>query len=290
MKIRKCVVTVAGPRQRRLPLQTLVSGGGAPRSVLALLLDEACRAGAEEVCLVVSPGDREPYSQVLDDHRGRVHFREQNEPLGYGHAVFQAREFVGGDPFLHMVGDHLYVNRRAGGCASALVSVAEREECAVSAVQPTREGLLGRFGAVGGQPVAGKAGIYRIDTVLEKPTPTEAEQKIVVPGLRAGHYLCFFGMHVLTAGVMEILGDLLRHHPRSSASLSAALAGLAERERYLACELPGRRFDLGARYGLFIAQFALAMSGKDREEVLSQLFEVLALDESGAAAEAEARR
>jgi len=275
------VITLAGPNQRRLPLQTLIGPDGVPRSVLALLLDEACRAGAEGVCLVVSPGDREPYIQALGDYQGRVHFQEQGEPRGYGHAVYQARDFVGDEPFLHMVGDHLYVGRRANGCASELVAVAEAENAAVSAVQPTREGLLTRFGAVGGQKVAGKAGLYRVDTVLEKPTPTEAEQKIIVPGLRAGHYLCFFGMHVLTPAVMEILGSLLRAAPLEPLSLSAALAGLPERERYLAYEMPGQRYDLGARYGLFAAQLALAMSGKDREEVLSQLLEVLALRESG---------
>ena len=37
-----------------------------------------------------------------------------------------------------------------------------------------------------------------IDKVIEKPTPTIAEQKLIIPGLRAGHYLCFFGMHVLS--------------------------------------------------------------------------------------------
>ena len=271
---------MAGPSQRRLPLQTLIGRDGAPRSVLALLVDEACRAGAEEVCLVVSPGDREPYSQVLGEHQGRVRFQEQREPRGYGHAVYQARDFVGNDPFLHMVGDHLYVDPRAKGCASALVAMAEAENATVSAVQPTREGLLTRFGAVGGQKVAGKAGLYRVDTVLEKPTPTQAEQQIIVPGLRAGHYLCFFGMHVLTPTVMDILGGLLDAGPQSPLSLSAALAGLPERERYLAYEMPGQRYDLGARYGLFLAQFALAMSGKDQEEVLSQLLEVLALRES----------
>ena len=52
----------------------------------------------------------------------------------------------------------------------------------------------------------GSERLYEVETVIEKPTPTEAEQKLVVPGLRAGNYLCFFGMHVLTPSVMEILG------------------------------------------------------------------------------------
>jgi UTP--glucose-1-phosphate uridylyltransferase len=48
---------------------------------------------------------------------------------------------------------------------------------------------------------------FEIAEVVEKPTPTEAEQRLIVPGLRAGHYLCFFGMHVLTPLVMELLAE-----------------------------------------------------------------------------------
>jgi UTP--glucose-1-phosphate uridylyltransferase len=287
MIIRKAVVTLAGPSQRRLPLQTLIDREGTPRSVLAILLDEALRAGVEEICLIVSPGDREAFTRVLGDHAGRVHFREQPEPLGYGHAVYLAKDFVGGEAFLHMVGDHLYVDRQGGGCAAQLAAVAAIENCSVSAVQPTREGQLTRFGAVGGQKVASKPGLYQVDIVLEKPTPTQAEQKIIVPGLRAGHYLCFFGMHVLAPAVMDILGELLRSGVPPSPSLSDALARLAGEQRYLAFEMSGQRYDLGSRYGLFSAQFALALSGRDREEILAQLVEVMSARESFAVAKAE---
>ena len=65
-----------------------------------------------------------------------------------------AREFTGDDAFLHMVGDHLYVTARTEPCAQRLVELAEAEECSVSGVQPTRESLLPRFGAVAGRRVA----------------------------------------------------------------------------------------------------------------------------------------
>ena len=272
MKIRKAVITAAGPRQRSLPLQTLVDRDGAEKSVLSILVEEALRAGVEELAIVVSPGDEVPYASVAGDHARRIRFVPQPEPLGYGHAVRCAREFVGEDPFLHLVGDHLYISRTEKGCAQQLVEVAEAQACAVSAVQATRENLLPRFGAVGGQRVAGSQDLYRIETVIEKPTPTEAEQRLVVPGLRAGHYLCFFGMHVLTPAVMDFLAP--------GGSLSSALAELARREQYLALERANRRYDIGVRYGLLNAQLALALSGCHRDEVLSQLVELLALREA----------
>jgi UTP--glucose-1-phosphate uridylyltransferase len=97
-----------------------------------------------------------------------------------------------------------------------------------------------------------------------------------VPGIRAGYYLCFFGIHVLTPTVMDLLGHLLSKEPPSSVTLSTALAELARREQYLALEDIGKRYDLGARYGLLIAQLALALNGRERDEVLSHLLELLA--------------
>src|SRR5205085_5174423 len=133
------------------------------------------------------------------------------------------------------------------GCAQQLVEVARAENCAVSAVQSTHESKLPYYGAVGGQLVDAARRLYLVDTVLEKPTPTEAEQKLDVPGLRAGYYLCFFGMHVLTPALQRILGELLGAAKGREASVNfrAALARLAAHERYLACELDGRRYDFG---------------------------------------------
>jgi UTP--glucose-1-phosphate uridylyltransferase len=280
MRIRKAVITAASPVQRRLPLQSLVDRDGREKSVLGILVEELAAARVEDICVVICPGDADAYREVVGDHAGRVRFVEQAEPRGYGHAVWCARGFTGGEPFLHLVSDHLYVSEGERGCAARLIAVAEAEQCAVSAVQATREGQLTRFGAVGGQRAG--AGLYKIDTVLEKPTPTEAEQSIIVPGLRAGHYLCFFGMHVLTPAVMDLLEQQLATSPRGS--LSAALAELARRERYLALEFHDRRYDLGERYGLFNAQLALALSGRDRDRVLSDLLETLAQRESARAA------
>src|SRR5439155_13226834 len=100
---------------------------------------------------------------------------------------------------------------------------------------------------------------------------------LIVPGLRAGHYLCFFGMHVLTPALMSILADeVAKRGEKGGVPLTGALANLAARERYLACELEGRRYDIGVKYGLLTAQLAIALAGEDRDEVLCGLVELLA--------------
>jgi UTP--glucose-1-phosphate uridylyltransferase len=277
VNVRRAVITAAGRHQRTLPIQTLVDRDGIEKSVLAILVEEALGAGVEEVAVVVSPGDEAPYREAAGSHGAALRFVAQDRPLGYGHAIYCAREFTAEEPFLHLVGDHLYVSDGATRCARQLVAVAEREDCAVSAVQATREHLLPYYGAVGGRRDAGRRDVYVVETVLEKPTPTEAELRLVVPGLRAGHYLCFFGMHVLTPAVMDLLEQAVSEAgDRGGVSLSAALQALAGREKYLALEERARRFDVGVKYGLLAAQLALALAGDDREEVLTRLVDLLA--------------
>ena len=281
MKIRKAVITAAGRDQRALPLQTLIDCDGGEKPVLRILVEQALAAGAEEIGVVVWPGDETRYADAAAAVRGRVRFLPQPEPRGYAHAIWCARDFVAREPFLHLVGDHLCVSAGPEPCALRLVQIASAEGCAVSAVQATRESLLPRYGTVGGRRLPGRADLYRVETVIEKPTPTEAEQRLLSPGMRAGYYLCYFGMHVLTPAVMSLLGEMLSAGP--PVTLSAALAAHAAREQYLALESHDRRYDLGVPYGLLTAQLALALSGRDREQVLSELVGLLAARESAAA-------
>lgn len=283
MKVTKAVITAAGRRQRTLPLQTLIDRDSVEKSVLHILVDEVVRAGIQDICVVVHPGDESAYAAVAGEHAGRLHFVPQPESLGYGHAIYCARDFVGEAPFLHLVGDHLFVSSSEESSAQQLVGVAEAQACTVSAVQATRESLLPYFGTVSGRRLPGALDQYQVDTVIEKPTPTEAEQRLIVSGLRAGYYLCFFGMHVLLPSVMDVLGRQLDAAQQdgqpdavSKVTLSTALAELARREQYLAVEQHNSRYDLGVKYGLFSAQLALALQGQDRDEVLALLVELLA--------------
>jgi UTP--glucose-1-phosphate uridylyltransferase len=275
MKVRKALITAANPRQRELPLQMLVNQQGESKSALQIILEEAADAGVEEFGIVVCPGDESAYGGACGALRDRVRFIAQSDPRGYGHAVLCGREFIAGETFLHLVGDHLHVAQGAISCARQLIGVAEAEDAPVSAVQPTHESLLTAYGTVGGRLVGGGRPLYQIETVIEKPTPTVAEQQLLVPGLRAGYYLCFFGMHVLPAEIFDLLDEQGKTTDRFL-GLSPSLHALATRRRYLAFSVAGRRYDVGATYGLLFAQLALTLAGRDRDRILTQLVELLA--------------
>ncbi len=277
------VITAAAPSQRHLMHQTLAREDARLETIaqfcLNLLLPEGREPLVDRVAIIIPQGDRDRFASLVDARQQNITLIEQQPPLGYVQALYQAREFVGNAPFLHLVGDHFYLAKEgpAHTLVEALIETYRQEGTSVSAVQPTREALLPYYGVVSGapRPTKGAHPLYTVETVIEKPTPTEAEQKLIVPSLRAGHYLCFFGMHIFTPALMQVLeegfsrGQAPRH-------LSEAIQTLARREPVLATILPGTRFDLGARYGILQAQLALAMQGPDREEILAMMLELLA--------------
>ncbi len=278
MHLRKAVITAAGREQRGLPLQTFVDRDGIDKTALQIIIEEVLAAGIEEVGLVIVPGDHEAYSRAAGPYVDRMRFLEQRQPRGYGHALSLARDFTGDEPFLHLVSDHLYISRQPARCAQQVVECARAENCSVSAVQQTRETMLPYYGTVGVRRLPRQQTLYEVETILEKPTPSEAEQKLLVPGLRAGHYLCLFGIHVFTPTLMNLLTETVeRVGTERSVQLTPALAELAALERYLALEVQGFRYNIGVKYGLLMAQLALALDGADREDVLVQLVELLAL-------------
>jgi UTP--glucose-1-phosphate uridylyltransferase len=277
VKIHKAVISMAGPKHRDLPLQHITTGEGVTRHVAAQQIDELLGAGIRQVALVMAPGT-EPFFEVLRAQFGDALARiEQPSPEGFGAAILCAEPWVAGEAFLLQVCDHVFVTQAADSCTQQLITVAVAEECSVSAVLATPESQLPYFGVVGGRRIANRTDLYTVSTVIEKPTPTVAEELCMVPGLRQGTYLALFGTHVLTPRIFALLRD---QRPALAGGrklgLTEALAALASREKYLAREVSGLRLDLEGPFGLLRAQVALALHGPRREEVLEILLEEVA--------------
>lgn len=311
MKIRKAVITAAGRGERLYPVADtvqkamlpLMDADGLNKPVIQLIAEEALASGVEELCIVCAPGDEVQYlarfkqlqenlltaykgtdwakeeAEKIKQLLGRLHFAAQSEPAGYGHAVLQAKPFTASEPFLLLQGDFIYLSAIAGKrCAQQLIEMAATEKRSVSAVNPTIEHQVSRYGTLTGKPVAGQMGAYQIEKILEKPSVSQAEAELSTPGLRAGYYLCFFGMHVFTAELMEILQAQwkvaeLNGKPLLLTPAQQTLAGMGD---YWALEMKGKRFDLRQPYGLFHAQMALGLAGKDRDLLLTNLVTIMA--------------
>lgn len=313
-KVRKAVITAAGRGTRMYPATTTIQKEMLPvmdrdgicKPAIQIIIEEALESGIEEVCLVVNPHNRAQIEQhfapltpeelklfngkdwaLLQSARiqqlaARLHFVVQHTPDGYGHAVYQAREFVGDEPFLVMLGDHIFTTSEETRCARQILDVYERYECSVSAVQQTPAELLHLFGTVCGKRIEAdeRQAVYEVESIYEKPTPKYAEQHLQQAGLVYGMYLCFFGMHLMKPEIFDCLQYAIDNDLRekNEFQFTSAQERLRSRgDKYLAFEAIGDRHDIGIPFGYAQTQASLALNSIYREQMLASLVRDLAV-------------
>jgi len=283
----------------------LVDRDGLTKPVIQIIAEEAIDAGIEEICIVTAPGEEKQYrdyfrrldDQMIRSFRGknwaileseklaafgeRLHFAEQATPEGFGHAVFQARSFVGDEPFLLLLGDHIYISETKDRCAQQLIRVFESYLLdAVSGVQPTLERQLHLFGVIRGLPIDAARGIYHADLIIEKPSIEVARETLATPGLPAGNYLAHFGMHVFSPKIFDSLEHIIRNSAsdRGEYQLTSAQEHLrTTTDKYWCVVTQGQRYDTGIPYGLMETQLALALNGIHRTEICEAIARILAM-------------
>ncbi len=311
-KVRKAVITAAGRGTRQYPASTavqkemfpLVDRDGLTKPVIQIIGEEAIDSGIEEICIITQPGEQQQYrdyfhrmdndkvrafrgkdwaileSEKLGAFGERLHFAEQDSPEGFGHAVYQAKQFVGDDPFLLLLGDHVYVSDVKTRCAAQLVRVFEQYMVdSVTGVQPTVERLLHSFGVIQGLPIDPAKGIYRAGRIVEKPSIELARAELVTPGLPAGNYLAHFGMWVFSPRIFDSLEYLITNNLRDKGEiqLTAAQEHLRQQtDKYWTVVTQGQRYDTGIPYGLMETQLALALNGVHRTDMCEAIARILA--------------
>lgn len=311
-RVRKAVITAAGRGTRMFPATTtiqkemipLMDRDGIVKPAIQIIIEEALDSGIEEVCLVVNHHNRpqiEAHFQPLPPEEirlfkgkdwallqsarlqqiaSRLTFVVQPSPEGYGHAVWCAKDFVGQEPFLLMLGDHIYASGSSKRCAQQIIEVFAQYGSSVSAVQQTPSELLHLFGTVRGALIQENPRVYDIDHIFEKPSVEYAEEHLRVEGLLWGMYLCFFGMHAFTPSIFDSLQYAIDSDLREKGEfqLTSAQERLrAGGERYLAFEAVGDRYDIGIPFGYAQTQAALAVHSVFREQMLSALVRMLAV-------------
>lgn len=312
-KVRKAVITAAGRGTRQYPASTavqkemfpMVDRDGLTKPVIQIIGEEAMDSGIEQLCIITQPGEERLYrdyfrrmdNDMVKAFRGKdwaileseklaafgecLHFAEQATPEGFGHAVFQAKKFVGDDPFLLLLGDHVYISDVKDRCARQLIRIYEQYMLeAVTGVQPTLERLLHLFGTIKGDPIDPEKGIYKAQTIIEKPTIDVARSQLATPGLPAGNYLAHFGMHVFSPRIFDSLEYLITNNLRekNEIQLTAAQEHLRQQtDKYWCVIAHGQRYDTGIPYGLMETQLALALNGIHRTDICEAIARILAM-------------
>ncbi len=273
MTIRKGIITAAGRGTRLMPatrtvqkeLFPLMDSDGTVKPLVQLLVEELLASGLEEVCIVANTANSDPMRRHFagdDALAPRVTVVVQETQDGFGHAVFQARDWAAGEPVLLTLGDHLYLSHTDVACAKQVLNAYAAQGTSVTSVMRAPEANIFRYGILAGRPVPNTTPpVYEIAAMAEKPTVKYARAHLQTPGLPDGDYLAHFGIHAFTPAIFDCLAYLIENNlrERDEFQLTSAQVLLQQRERYLLCEVAGERLDMGNPEGLMETQIALAL-------------------------------
>ncbi len=275
--VRRALIPAAGFGTRLFPatkatkkeLFPVIDRDGIAKPAILLIVEEALEAGMDEVVIVVQEDDRaefesffnaqisienfnklptrfQDYARRIVDIGRRVRFVTQAAQEGFGHAVYCAREALGDEPFLLMLGDHLYRSNVEASCARQLVEAYQRSGTSVVGLRRTKEAEIAAFGAATGVWVEPER-LINVTEFAEKPTVDYARSNLRVPGFPEGEYLTVFGQYVITPRLFDHLERHVRHNVRERGEfqLTSALDRLRQEEGFLGLLVEGRRFDIG---------------------------------------------
>ena len=278
MKVKKAVILAAGMGTRMLPSSKVIPKEILPvvdTPAIEVVVEEAVASGIEEIIIVISPGkttvvehfkcntelernlEQRGKHDLLEivrrsNNPARITVAEQRQPLGLGHAVLQAREAVGNEPFAVMLPDDIFDCPRP--CLRQCLDVAEERDAPVVALLRVARSELSKYGIVDAK--AAGARTYELRGMVEKPAPEKAPSEFAI-----------MGRYVLTPDIFELLAAG-KPGAGGEIQLTDALMALTARRRIYGYEFEGIRYDLGDRVGFISAQIGF---GLKRPELADRL-------------------
>lgn len=275
--VRKAVIPAAGFGTRLFPatkvvkkeLFPIIDRDGRAKPVIMAIVEEAVSAGIQEVGIVVQKSDRkhfeelfksppkpelfeklspenQAYSQYLQGLGQRITFLIQEQQEGYGHAVFCAKEWVNDQPFLLLLGDHVYTSDHENSCASQVLNVYNQVYQSVVALTVMPGEIIHKAGCVTGIWQESES-ILRVTELYEKPTLEYARAHLHMEGMGEDQFLAVFGMYVLKPKIFDYLEDHINHNIREKGEfqLTSCLDKLRQEEGITGYLVKGKYFDTG---------------------------------------------
>jgi UTP--glucose-1-phosphate uridylyltransferase len=185
-------------------------------------------------------------------------FTRQQSPLGLGHAVWCARELVGGEPFALLLPDVLVQSTNGRTCLAQLMDVYEKTGGNVIAVEEVPDDATHQYGIVDVEPGEGKT--HKVRGMVEKPAPGTAPSNLII----MGRYL-----------LQPEIFDILRGQESGAGGeiqITDAMIALMASQQFTAVEYEGKSFDCGSKAGFLAANIAFALERDDlRAELLEEI-------------------
>lgn len=276
-KVRKAVIPAAGFGTRLFPATKAIKKEFFPiidrdsrvKPAIMAIVEEAISAGIEEVGIVVQKCDRtiftdffqtpptpelfnklspqnQKYSQYIQELGNRITFLIQEEQEGYGHAVYCAKEWVNNEPFLLMLGDHVYTSDTEKSCASQVLEIYEQVQQSVIGLTIMPADIIQKAGCVTGTWQEPNS-ILSIAQLYEKPDLEYARQHLHVAGMADDQFLAAFGLYVLKPQIFDYLQANISNNMRERGEfqLTSCLDRLRQDEGMIGYLVKGQYFDIG---------------------------------------------
>ncbi|MDA8159552.1 MAG: UTP--glucose-1-phosphate uridylyltransferase GalU [Desulfobacteraceae bacterium] len=268
-QIRKAVIPVAGMGTRFLPASKAI-----PKEMLTIvdrptiqyIVEEVVASGIEEIVLITSAGKQAienhfDYNQELDlllERRGKLRICEelrhlanlidivavrQKKPLGLGHAIWTARNVVGDEPFMVLLGDDLVVSDQP--CAKQMMSLYNEVQESIVAIQTVPLEQTHQYGIVEGEMIRER--VYEVKRLVEKPAPGTTSSNLAI-----------IGRYILHPDIFDMLSRTTPGHG-GEIQLTDALLALSNKRSMYAYEFEGDRYDAGDKMGYLKAIIAFAL-------------------------------
>lgn len=286
MKVRKAVIPAAGLGTRFLPATKAIAKEMLPivdKPTIQFIVEEAIASGIEDI-LVVTGKAKRPIEDHFDANveleqnlksKGKtallklveettdinLHFVRQKRPLGLGHAVLQAKAFVGDEPFVVMLGDDIMVDKIP--LTKQLINDYEKTKASTLAVMPIKHEDTSKYGVIDPNGEVAK-GLYDVKSFVEKPQPEEAPSDLAI-----------IGRYLLTPEIFAIL-DSQKPGLGGEIQLTDAIDELNKTQRVFAQEFTGKRYDVGNKLGMMEANIEYGLKHPEIKEDLRAYLKQLA--------------
>jgi UTP--glucose-1-phosphate uridylyltransferase len=275
--VKKAVIPAAGLGTRFLPATKVLPKEMIPvvdRPQIQYSIEEAARAGITDILIVTSRGkalmeDHFDRSLELESHLGRtgkdeeleevrriselahVHSVRQKEPLGWGHAVLQAREHIGREPFAVLLPDEVVPEPLDDEVPllERLLEIFEKKDASVLAVQEVEPQEISAYGCV--DPEFAEEDLARILSIVEKPPPEEAPSNL---GAR--------GRYVLSPDIFDVI-ERTPPGVGNEIQFTDALNLLAQEQTAYAYVHRGPMYDVGKKLDYLKANIEIGLRHHD---------------------------
>ncbi|WP_338543634.1 UTP--glucose-1-phosphate uridylyltransferase GalU [Paenibacillus tundrae] len=286
MRIKKAVIPAAGLGTRFLPATKAQPKEMLPivdKPAIQYIVEEAVQSGIENIIIVTGRNkksiedhfdksvelEQSLYAKgkqaLLDEVRAiselaSIHFIRQKEPLGLGHAIGCARQFVGDDPFAVLLGDDIMVSDPPA--LAQMVRLFEKTNNQIIGVRSVQTADVGKYGIIASE--GAEHGVHRVTDLVEKPSIADAPSRTAV-----------MGRYILKPSIFPIL-DRIETGAGGEYQLTDALKEVSQEDDLLALELTGRRYDIGDQFGYIQAILEIGLMRQELQPMLAPYLRSLA--------------